>query len=115
MIICFILLPSIIFAYGGKSHEFDNVFSHSDIQIEANQVINRLLVADGNAVVLGNIKEGIVIVDGNLLIAPEAKINGGIIVLGGYIEQQSGSQISGHLLNIKPQQFSMMAPVFYFS
>ena len=108
MFVCWALLHSIVFAYGGGNNEPSDMFSHTDIQIGANQVVNRLLVAEGNAVVLGNIKEGIVIVDGNLLIAPTAQINGSIIVLGGYVEQQPGAQISGHLLNIKSQSFPMM-------
>lgn len=108
VLICLLLLPSIIFAYGGGNNELADIFSHQDIKIESNQVIHRLLVADGNAVVLGHVKEGIVIVDGNLLIAPQAQINESIIVLGGYIEQQPGSQINGYLFNIKPQSFPMM-------
>ncbi|MBU2699376.1 undecaprenyl-diphosphatase [Sporomusaceae bacterium BoRhaA] len=106
--ICWVLLQSVVLAYGGGNYAPSDIFSHTDIQIEADQVINRLMVAEGNAVVLGNIKEGIVIVDGNLLIAPTAQIDGSIIVLGGYIEQQQGSQTSGHLFNLKPQRFPMM-------
>lgn len=106
--ICWALLDSIVFAYGGENNNPADIFSHHDIQIGANQLINRLLVADGNAVVLGNIREGIVIVDGNLLIDPQAQINGSVIVLGGYIEQQPRSMISGYLFNLKPQRFRMM-------
>jgi membrane-associated phospholipid phosphatase len=106
--ICWALFQSVVLAYGGGNYDTSDIFSHTDIQIEADQVINRLMVAEGNAVVLGNIKEGIVIVDGNLLIAPTAQIDGSIIVLGGYVEQQQGSPISGHLFNLKPQRFPMM-------
>jgi undecaprenyl-diphosphatase len=108
VVICCASLSSLVCAYDGENNKPADIFSHQDIQIEPNQLINRLLVADGNAVVLGNIQEGLVIVDGNLLVAPQAQINGSIIVLGGYIEQQPGSQLSGHLFNIKPQRFLMM-------
>lgn len=107
-LVCLLLLPSIVFAYDGENNKPADIFSHHDIQIETNQVIHRLLVADGNAVVMGNIQAGIVIVDGNLFIAPAAQINGSIIVLGGNVEQQPGSQISGHLFNLQPQSFPMM-------
>ncbi len=109
VLFCLALLCSTIaYAASDEYHKPSTLFAHEDIQIEPHQVIYRLLVADGNAVVSGVIQQGIVIVDGNLIITPEARIQGSVVVLGGEVERQPGAEPGGHLLNIKPQHFPMM-------
>lgn len=56
----------------------------------------------------GTVKEGIVIVDGNLRQAPEARVRESIVVLGGRVEREPGAQVEGHLINIPPQGFPIL-------
>lgn len=56
----------------------------------------------------GTVKEGIVIVDGNLRQAPEARVRESIVVLGGRVEREPGAQVEGYLINIPPQGFPIL-------
>lgn len=105
---CFLLASHLTVAYGAESVESPAVFSHEDIHIAADQVIERLMVASADATVLGTVKEGIVIVDGNLHLTPAARIRGSIIVLGGHVEREVGSEVEGYLIDVPPQGFPML-------
>jgi membrane-associated phospholipid phosphatase len=99
-----VLAISTIAAYGRQTGaEPPDVFAHENVRLEAGQVIERLLVASANADVSGIVKEGVVVVDGNLRLAPAARVNESVIVLGGYIQREAGAQVDGYLLNIPPQ------------
>lgn len=77
-------------ANGYRSGEQPDVFSHENIRIEFGQRIERLLVSGANAVVAGAIDEGIIVVDGSLVIVPGARIGGNIIILGGELKNEAG-------------------------
>lgn len=100
-------LQGIALASAGLNSEYPDIFSHEDIHVPADQTIGRLLVAKGDVVVDGIVTEGIVVVDGNLLITSSAKIKGAIMVLGGYVEQQEGAQFKKWVWNVTPHTFSM--------
>jgi len=88
-----------------------NIFSQKDISIEANQTIDHLLVANGNAFVKGIINEGIIVIDGNLTIAPTAKVNGHVFVLGGELADETGLSAKASPVIISPQKFSFTSIV----
>lgn len=105
---CLLLGVRMTTAFGAENAEAPNILSHENVNIAAAQVIERLLVASADATVAGTVNEGIVIVDGNLRLAPEARVRGSIVVLGGRVEQEPGAQVEGYLINIPPQGFPIL-------
>lgn len=95
-------------AFGAEKAEAPNILSHEAVNVAADQVIERLLVAGADATVAGTVKEGIVIVDGNLRLAPAARVRESIVVLGGRVEQEPGAQVEGYLISIPPQGFPIL-------
>lgn len=108
ILICVLIAGHLAVACGAESVEAPAVFSHEDIHIAEDQVIERLMVAGADATVRGTVKEGIVIVDGNLRLAPTAKIRESVIVLGGQVEREVGSVVEGYWIDIPPQGFPML-------
>lgn len=88
-----------------------DVFVHHDIQVSANQVLSRLMVASGNAIVAGTVTEGILVVDGNLTIESGAMINGRVLVLGGTLIIQQGAILLDNPWVIGPQGYPMVSLV----
>ena len=80
--------------YAKASVEQPDIFSQEDIRIEAEKHINRLLIADADAVVDGVIEKGIIVVDGNLTLTNDARVRGQIIVLGGNFSREVGAQVA---------------------
>lgn len=79
---------------GDHSEEYPDVFVHDSIHINPEQNIEHLMVANGNATVAGKITEGIIVVDGDLTLQPEARVSGRVIVLGGNITIHEGAQLA---------------------
>lgn len=93
VVIC-LLLQAAAFAGYNDTEEPDDIFSYQDIRIEAHQIIEHLLVSGADAVVLGSVKEEIIILDGNARIEPGAWVEGRIIVLGGQVMIGEGSYVA---------------------
>jgi len=108
VLVFFLFSCSLAAADSKHAEKLQDVFAHTNIRLDANQSIGRLLVAGGDAVVLGSVDEGIVIVDGNLVIAAGAQVQGGIVVLGGHIEQQPNSQVKGKSIAVGPLAFPIV-------
>lgn len=109
-IICSFLFMSVAFCLGGDAAEHPDVFAHEDIQINAQQIIGRLMVANGNAVVAGKVTEGIIVVDGNVTIESGAIVNEEVVVIGGEITIQQGAKLKEKPWVI-PQQSYPLAPL----
>lgn len=92
LIVLFIVLggPAAAAANGASLPEPPTVFSHQDVFIAADRHVERLLVADADAVVAGVVEEGIIVVDGSLTVLPGARIGGRIVVLGGRLADEAG-------------------------
>lgn len=103
LLLC-LLGSSLVAADGRHKENFADVFAHESIRIEADQQIGRLLVSKGDAFVYGIVNDGIVVVDGSVVIGAGAKVKGGILILGGRIIEQAGAQVEGSLLVTGPVQ-----------
>lgn len=77
-----LFFPSMVFA-GSEDNEPPAVFSHENVEIKPDQTVGRLMVADGNATINGTVKNGIIVIDGNVTIGTSARIEKFIFVLGG--------------------------------
>jgi undecaprenyl-diphosphatase len=77
-----------------KSEEFPDVFVHNSTSIASNQIIGKLMVAGGDASVGGKVTDGIIVVDGNLIVQSGATITGRIVVLGGSVTIAKGASVA---------------------
>ncbi len=93
LIVLLFLLQFCVFVYAQEKVQEVDIFSQENIKIESSQTIHRLLIANADAVVAGVVKEGIIVVDGNLTIMHGAKVDGKIIILGGELHRESGAKI----------------------
>jgi len=73
--------------------EFSDVFVYKNTSIEAGHAIGKLMVAGGDASVGGTVTDGIIVVDGNLIIKYGATIIGRVVVLGGGATIEQGASI----------------------
>ena len=73
------------FMFANNTPKAQNLFTYKDIAITQEQNIKTLMSAGGNVVIDSNIKGHIFVVDGDLVISANAKVNGQIVVLGGNI------------------------------
>lgn len=88
LIAFFCLLAAVIlglFVFRDNVPKVQNVFSYTDIVIAPGQNVKTLMVAGGDVVVYGNIRENVFVVDGDLAIKDGASVSGQTIVLGGNI------------------------------
>lgn len=102
LLACFLVVENIAFAEIGARHKFPDIFSREDIRIEPRQTIGMLLVTGGNATVGGVVEKGIVVVDGNLFLAPDALVKGTVVVLGGYVKSKAGARLEKPMVTLAP-------------
>lgn len=96
LIVFFCFLASVIlglFVFINNVPKVQNIFSYTDIVIAPGQNVKTLMVAGGNVVVYGNIRENIFVVDGDLAIKEGASVSGQAVVLGGSITVAPQSDI----------------------
>lgn len=91
-------------AVDGLRSAHPDVFSREDITIEPGRMIGRLLVTGCNATVGGVVEKGIVVIDGNLFLTPEAHIKGTVLILGGYVQRESGAILEKPMVAVAPIQ-----------
>jgi len=87
----------------GSLEEFPDAFVHVNTSIAADQAIGKLMVAGGDARVGGTVTDGIIVVDGNLIIQSGATIIGRVVVLGGSAMIEHGVSIEHKPWIIVPQ------------
>ena len=103
-VIVLVVSLSIGFSAGRKNlGEAPDVFVHSSISIVPEQVIGRLMVAGGDATIAGKVTDGVIVVDGNLIVNPGATVVGRIIVLGGSVRVEQGARTEYRPWNIASQ------------
>lgn len=90
------------FGVDGSRFHYPDVFAREDTRIESGQTVGRLLVTGGNATVSGVVEKGIVVVDGNLFLTPDAHVKGTTLVLGGDIKIEAGSRMEKTMLALAP-------------
>ncbi|HEY3426893.1 MAG TPA: phosphatase PAP2 family protein [Negativicutes bacterium] len=86
-----------------SSEEFPDVFMNKNTSIMSNQAIGKLMVAGGDASVAGKVTDGIIVVDGNLIVQPGAAITGRIVVFGGNATIAKGARVAHKPWVIVPQ------------
>jgi undecaprenyl-diphosphatase len=104
LLACFLVVENIAFAVIGVKHKSPDIFSREDIRIESSQTIGMLLVTGGNATVGGVVEKGIVVVDGNLFLTPDALVKGTVVVLGGYVNGQAGARLEKPMVALAPMK-----------
>jgi membrane-associated phospholipid phosphatase len=108
VLIGYLLNIGISFASGDHSKEHPDIFAHEDVAISTTQTIDRLMVANGNAVVAGKVTEGIIVVDGNVTIEAGAMVKGRVVVIGGDLVIQPGAKLKENSWIIASQGYPMV-------
>lgn len=99
-----LVLTTVCFSATRKNvEEFPDVFVHENTSIGAGQAIGKLMVAGGDASVGGTVTDGIIVVDGNLIIKSGARITGRVVVLGGSAMIEQGASVEYKPWTIVPQ------------
>jgi len=99
-----LVLTSVCFSANRKGvEEFPDVFVHENTSIPVGQAIGKLMVAGGDANVGGRVTDGIIVVDGNLIIKSGARITGRIVALGGSAMIEQGASVEYKPWTIVPQ------------
>jgi hypothetical protein len=78
----------------GKSGK-DRAVTGSDVRIGIDEVVRDVSVMGGSAEILGVVTGDLVVVGGELTLAPSARVRGDVAVTGGDVTLASGSQIDG--------------------
>ncbi|HUQ86169.1 MAG TPA: hypothetical protein VM096_01340 [Vicinamibacterales bacterium] len=67
-----------------------------DVRIERDEeVTDAAVVVAGNLEINGRVRDGVVVVGGNLHLTPTADIRGDVVLVGGTLTRDAGSQLSG--------------------
>lgn len=103
-LVCLFVLQASVIA--DSSEELPEVFSHRDLLLAPAQTVERVLISDADAVIMGKVMEGIISVDGDITITSTGKVGGQIIVLGGQLTVEGGARIEQTPWVIAPQAFS---------
>lgn len=85
------------------SEKSPDVFVHQNTFIGTDQTIGKLVVGGGDVSVGGRVTNGIIVVDGNLIIKSGATITGRVIVLGGSVMIEQGASTEYKSWVIVPQ------------
>lgn len=75
------------------------IFEHQDTIVPENQTVDDVVVAGGDATILGTVNHSVIVFNGNLDLKTSAKINGFIFVLGGNIQQEHGAVVTDEIIN----------------
>ena len=95
-IMVLVVLRSACFSDDQESlKNFSDIFANKSTTISLDQRIGTLMVTGGDAKVEGIVTDGIIVVDGNLIIDSGARVTGRVIVLGGSTTIDQGA-ISEH-------------------
>lgn len=93
-IICFLLFSTFSSAYA------ENRFEQQDTVIPIGQTVENVVVMGGNVEIQGSVKDSVLVIHGNVKIKRTAQIKGMVLVLGGNIDQETGSKVSDNVFDI---------------
>jgi hypothetical protein len=96
--ICLFLFTVISPAYA------ENRFVQQDTVIPAGQTVENVVVMGGDAEIQGTVKDSVLVIHGDAKIRHNAKVKGMILVIGGSIDQETGSSVSDNVFDIKFEQ-----------
>jgi hypothetical protein len=70
-------------------------FAH-DVRIESDEeVTDAVVVVGGNVTIAGRVRDGVVVVGGDLQLMPTADVRGDVVLVGGQLIREAGSQMVG--------------------
>lgn len=77
-----------------------SIFERHSTTVPAGETINDLYVVGGDASVFGHVSGAVVIINGNLLLASTADVEGVVLVIGGEVQQESGAKLADDVYNL---------------
>ena len=100
------LLTALLSVARSSATKAPDVFFREAAVINPEQTVGRLFAAGADVTVAGQVTEGIIIVDGNLIVTPSAHIRETIMVIGGTAKLAPTAKLESHIWTIPPQGFS---------
>jgi hypothetical protein len=83
-------------------HSEDRVRVGGRVVVEADEVVNDVVVIGGSARVEGEVRKDVVVVGGLLEVGPTAEIGGDVSVVGGTIHRDPAARIAGRVSEVGP-------------
>jgi len=77
----------------------ENLFKRHDTVIPEQQMVENVAVVGGDVSIHGTVRDAVIVINGDLNIKKSAHIMGLILVIGGRIDQEPGSQVTDNVLN----------------
>ena len=87
-----VILPLALFPIGSAQAK-EIVRFGSDVVVEANQTVEKVVAIGGNVTVSGVVHGEIVAIGGNIFLGPTAKVGKEVVSIGGSIHKEPGAQI----------------------
>ncbi len=113
ILLLYLLGNNVMFAEEEEKSIYPDIITKQSVEVLPGQVVGRLLLANGDAVIAGKVTKGIVIVHGNLVALSSANIEGIALVIGGQAVLQKGAYTSNVVLAIAPHILPGIGIVFW--
>jgi hypothetical protein len=69
-----------------------------DVRIERDEeVTESVVVVGGSATIAGRVRDGVVVVGGNLVLTSTADVRGDVVLVGGQLTREAGAQLTGRV------------------
>lgn len=81
--------------YGGTEATFgaERLAYRQDVNIPEGQEVENLILIGGNAVVAGSVRDEVIVIYGNLVLKPTARVGDRVAVVGGGLSQDPGAMV----------------------
>ncbi|EGO62974.1 phosphatase PAP2 family protein [Acetonema longum] len=90
-ILCFFIQPVV---WAGGPDAYPDLFSHGNVTVQQDERIGDLVVLQGDAVIHGQVMQRVIVVNGNVITAPGARVEGLLMILGGNLRLAPGSDVT---------------------
>ncbi|MDD9268518.1 hypothetical protein ACFPES_15880 [Paenibacillus sp. GCM10023248] len=75
------------------------IFDHQDTVIPPNQTVDDVIVIGGDATILGNVSDAVIVINGGVELKSSARVDGFVLVIGGNVRQEKGAVVKDEVMN----------------
>ncbi len=77
-----------------------DLFEHQNTVVPENQTTENLIVVGGDADIRGQVNDSLIVVNGDVHIRSTARVRGFVLIVGGELHQDPGSEITDDMISI---------------
>lgn len=100
ILLCLFLLTGFVLPVSAAAITSGNVVNFADTLVPADSTMDTVIVIGGNAFIAGNVREDVVVLNGNATLASTANVRKRVLVLGGNLETEPGASIGKGVFQI---------------